>query len=49
MINDARAPTLSGPSPCLTRRSLLQAGMTGIAFGVLSPLVVMGSTFGRAG
>ncbi len=37
MINDARAPTLSGPSPCLTRRSLLQAGMTGIAFGVLSP------------
>jgi FAD/FMN-containing dehydrogenase len=37
MINDARAPTLSGLSPCLTRRSLLQAGMTGIAFGVLSP------------
>ena len=37
MTNDAQVFDPSRSSPCLTRRSLLQAGMTGVAFGVLSP------------
>ena len=37
MIRVAQTLVPSGSAPCFTRRGLLQAGMSGIAFGMLSP------------
>jgi FAD/FMN-containing dehydrogenase len=46
MIDDAKAPVLSSAPSCFSRRRLLQAGMTGLAFGALSPLSSWASSSG---